>query len=122
MFKKSDLKITTAVSAVLLAAACGSKADPNKSWTASGNTAVCTDEQGRRVEDRNCAQNRGYVGGHHYGWYYMGRGGYIPGIGGYARGGSYSAAAGTHFTRAGAASISRGGFGSSAHASAARGG
>jgi hypothetical protein len=121
MFTKGDLKITTAVSAVLLAAGCGSKPNQSAGWTASGNTAVCTDEQGKRVDDRYCARN-GYYGGHHYGWYYMGRGAFVPGMGGYARGGSYSAPAGTHFTRAGAASVSRGGFGSSAHAFSGRGG
>jgi hypothetical protein len=121
MHKKGDLKITTAVSAVLLAAACGSKADTNNGWTAAGNTAVCTDQQGRRVDDRNCANN-GYVGGHHYGWYFLSHGGYVPGMGGYVRGGSYSAPGGTHFTRAGAASVARGGFGSTGHAMSGRGG
>jgi hypothetical protein len=124
MFKTGDLKITTAVSAVLLAAGCGPKANSNNGWTAADNTAVCTDQQGRRVEDRYCNGNQAYAGGHHYGWYYLGRGGYVPGFGGSVRGGSYSAPAGSHFTRAGvaAASVSRGGFGSSAHAFAGRGG
>lgn len=124
MFRKADLKITTAVSAALLAAGCGSRTDPNKGWSATENTAICTDQQGRRVDDRNCEPNRAYAGGHHYGWYFLGRGSYVPGIGGPARGGSFYAPAGSHFARAGAhaASISRGGFGSSAHMSAGRGG
>ena len=110
--------------AALLAAGCGPKFDAKNGWTAAENTAVCTDQQGRRVEDRNCDTRTAYAGGTHYGWYYLGRGSYVPGIGGYARGGSYAAPAGSHFTRAGvsAASIARGGFGSSAHFAAGRGG
>jgi hypothetical protein len=124
MFKKGELRITTAVSAALLAAGCGTKSNPNNGWTAAENTAVCTDQQGKRVDDRNCDTRTAYAGGPHYGWYYLGRGGYVPGIGGYARGGSYAAPAGSHFTRAGvsAASIARGGFGSSAHSAVGRGG
>ena len=124
MFKKGELRITTAVSAALLAAGCGPKFDAKNGWTAAENTAVCTDQQGRRVEDRNCDTRTAYAGGPHYGWYYLGRGSYVPGIGGWARGGSYAAPAGSHFTRAGvsAASIARGGFGSSAHFAAGRGG
>lgn len=118
MFTKKELRITTAVSAALLAAGCGPKADPNKGWSATENTAVCTDEQGRRVDDTYCNnRNRAYAGSRHYGWYYIPRGGYVPGMGLGARGGSYSAPAGSHYTPAsvGGAHVSRGGFGSSAH-------
>jgi hypothetical protein len=125
MFKKSELRITTAVSAALLAAGCGPKFDAKNGWNAAENTAVCTDEQGRRVDDRNCNRNYAYGGGyHHYGWYYMPRGAFIPPIGAAARGGSYSAPVGSHWARSSvsAAHIARGGFGSSAHFAAARGG
>jgi hypothetical protein len=126
MFKKGELRITTAVSAALLAAGCGPKFDAKNGWTAAENTAVCTDEQGKRVDDGNCGRNAAYAGGgyHHYGWYYIPRGAFVPGIGMGARGGSYSAPSGSRFTPAGvsASHISRGGFGSSAHFAGGRGG
>jgi hypothetical protein len=126
MFKKGELRITTAVSAALLAAGCGSRSGTNavgNGWNATENTAVCTDPQGRRVEDRYCQQRQGYYGGAHYGWYYIPRGGYVPPFGTAARGGSYTASPGAHFTPSGvsAAHVARGGFGSSAHAAAAGG-
>jgi hypothetical protein len=124
MFKKGELRITTAVSAALLAAGCGPKFDAKNGWTAAENTAVCTDQQGRRVDDRYCDRNGVYAGGHHYGWYYIPRGAFVPGIGMGARGGSYAAPAGSHWARSSvsAAHIARGGFGSSAHFAAGRGG
>ncbi|HEY0311493.1 MAG TPA: hypothetical protein VGC56_03265 [Allosphingosinicella sp.] len=124
MFKKGELRITTAVSAALLAAGCGPKFDAKNGWTAAENTAVCTDPQGKRVDDSYCDRRTAYAGGTHYAWYYLGRGGYVPAMGGWARGGSYAAPAGSHFTRSGvsAASIARGGFGSSAHFAAGTGG
>ncbi|MBV9932187.1 MAG: hypothetical protein JO013_14755 [Alphaproteobacteria bacterium] len=125
MFKKGELRITTAVSAALLAAGCGPKFDAKNGWNAAENTAVCTDEKGNRVEDRNCDRNYRAVGGyHHYGWYYIPRGTFVPPIGGLARGGGYVAPAGSHYTPAGvsASHIARGGFGSSGHFAAGRGG
>jgi hypothetical protein len=123
MFKTGELRITTALSAALLAAGCGPKFDEKKGWNAAENTALCTDEQGKRVEDRYCDRNYRATGYHHYGWYYIPRGGYVPAYGMAARGGSYTAAPGARFTPSGvsAAHIARGGFGSSAHAAGGRG-
>jgi hypothetical protein len=125
MFMTGELRITTAVSAALLVAGCGPKFDAKKGWNAAENTAVCTDQQGRRVEDRYCDRNAAYNNGyHHYGWYYMPRGAFVPPLGMAARGGSYSAPSGARYTPSGvsAAHISRGGFGSSAHVAAGSGG
>jgi len=102
--KKLGLLLVPAVSAALLALGCGD--DP-----ASGaRSRACVDAQGRRVADNLCNDRNNGSSGYH--WYHI------------AHGGSFSSASESH----GAASsphpsgISRGGFGSSAHASAHAGG
>jgi hypothetical protein len=124
---KIDLKITTGVAAALLASACG-RSDTDDGWTATDNTAVCTDRQGNRVPDSNCQQQAVNSGGYHgsggnaFLWYYLGRNSAIPYYGERVTGGSFNRTAGASYFRAPAgtgmtraAVISRGGFGSSAH-------
>ncbi len=119
-----DLKFTTGVAAALLASACSNSQDDG--WTAQGDTAVCTDRAGNRVDDDQCrrqqAQSGGHVGASPFLWYFLARNAVIPPYGERVAGGSYARAPGrsygrapatTQVTRAGA--ISRGGFGASAH-------
>lgn len=119
----SELKITTAIAAALLAGACSSQSD--NGWkTADRDTAICTDKSGNRVPDANCPQQRTYGGGgvsSAFLWYYLGRNSAVPYYGERVGGGSFQRAAGTSYFRAPAetsmsrsAAISRGGFGSSA--------
>ena len=121
---------TFGLSLTLLAAAavtaCGQQQP--KEWSASGPTRLCTDRDGRRVPDINC--ERGSQGGGMglaYLPFFIGRGGYIPPYGGGVRDGSRTAASGMAYGRAAAftslaggssasGGVSRGGFGSSAHA------
>lgn len=114
---KSTLKLTTVMAAAILAAGCDSsdKFNPNDGWSAAENTAVCTDAKGQRVDDTSCRRPR-TAGMPAYMWYYMGRGSYVPPYGGRVGGGSFSRGSGSYATsESSAATISRGGFGSSAH-------
>lgn len=117
---KPDLRITTAVASALALVACGQSFNQDDGWTAAENTAVCTDRQGQRVEDRNCSQQSRQAHPNMFLWYYLMRGGSVPPYGERVAGGSYARPAGASFTSssASAATIARGGFGSSAHFSA----
>ena len=122
--KTINLTFTTALAATFLAA-CGQR---EAQWGddldnyADSDTAICVDEDGQRIDDRNCSGDRRYGGG--FGTFiYLGRGGYLPYYGERARPGSYSTTprVGTVYGRAPAAAnmtrsaaVSRGGFGSSA--------
>ncbi|WP_343526882.1 hypothetical protein [Sphingomonas sp.] len=114
-----NLKCTTALAAILLAAGCNrAKADDN--WTADNDTAICTDAQGTRLPDDRCRQNR-VGGGAGAFWYFLGRGRTIPYYGERATGGTFRPAPGIRYAVAPAgsamtrsAAVSRGGFGSSA--------
>ncbi|WP_375394202.1 hypothetical protein [uncultured Sphingomonas sp.] len=116
---KLDLKITTGVAAALLVSGCGQR---DNGWTATDNTAICTDRQGNRVPDAECQRHVGGGGmGTAFLWYYLGRNSVIPYYGQHVGGGSFRPAAGAAYARAPAgsamtrsAAISRGGFGSSA--------
>ena len=81
---KSELKITTAIAAALLAGACSSQAD--NGWeTADRDTAICSDKSGNRVPDANCQQRPSYGGGgvgSAFLWYYLGRNSAVPYYGG----------------------------------------
>ena len=112
-----DLKITTGVAAALLAAACGQR---DNGWTATDNTAVCTDKAGNRVPDDNCRRHESFGGGagSAFLWYYLGRHSAIPYYGERVGGGSFTRAAGTSYFAAPvgsavsrSAAVSRGGFG-----------
>lgn len=121
---KSELKITTAIAAALLAGACSQQQDNDWGETAERDTAICTDRNGQRVPEANC-QQRAHAGsgvGNAFLWYYLGRSSVIPYYGDRVGGGSYQRSAGTPYFRAPAtasmtrsAAIARGGFGSSAH-------
>ena len=85
---------------------------------------MCTDANGRRVEDNQCqtSGSRGYVGGGFYHWYYMSRGGARPAaIGDVVSNGSYAPPAGA---RSFSTVSERGGFGAegAVHASGKGGG
>lgn len=122
---RKDLTITTAIAAAILASGCRDREADG--WTASNDTAICTDRAGKRVPDDQCPRQAaagGYhgAGGGAHGWYFLGRGSVIPPYGETARGGSYTRAAGRTYARAPintfvsrAGAISRGGFGASAH-------
>lgn len=125
---RTDLKITTAIAAALLASGCGRSEPEPDGWTAQTDTAICTDREGRRVADDQCprqALGSGYHGGggsNAFLWYFLGRNSVIPPYGERARGGSFSRAGGVSYARAPAntfvsrsGAISRGGFGASAH-------
>ena len=124
MNTKTSLTFTTALAAALLATGCNRQPD----WNDNNQAAICTDRSGHRVADSQCDRYAGGGGGggvSPFLWYYMGRSSAIPPIGGYAGGGgSYSRGAGTSYSRAPSggmesvashASVTRGGFGSSAH-------
>ncbi len=98
-----QLVLVPAVSAALLAFGC------DRSPGAS--TRICVDPQGRRLSDDQCRDDHYPSSFHH--WYYVSGGG-VP-IGGFVHSSSFRSS-GSRF-----GSVSRGGFGSSAHASGAGG-
>ena len=110
-------EIVTRFSLVLLpavAAALMSGCSPRESVA-----RMCTDGNGRRVEDNQCqiSGSHGYVGGGFYHWYYLSRGGARPAaVGDVVSNGSYSPPAGA---RSFSSVSERGGFGAEgvAHAS-----
>lgn len=128
---KKHLTMTTAMAATMLALpGCSSGDDWNEDVYASGDTAICVDQEGKRVDDDQCGKDRvhysGGGGSSAFLWYYLGRSAAVPyygdsirdkryaGYGSYQPrpGASYSAApASTRMTRS--AAVSRGGFGSS---------
>lgn len=129
---KKQLTMTTAMAAALVALpGCSGGDDWNEDVYASGDTAVCVNQQGERVDDDLCGGSRThYVGGgggsNAFLWYYLGRSSAIPYYGDsirdprFAGHGSYQprpgatyapAPAHTRMTRS--AAVSRGGLGSS---------
>jgi hypothetical protein len=128
--KTINLTLTTALAATFLAG-CGQREaewgdDPGN--YADSDTAICVNEDGQRIDDDACDDDRRYGGGFAT-FIYLGRGGYIPYYGERARPGTYSTTprVGTVYGRAPAAAnmtrsaaVSRGGFGSSARSSGGR--
>jgi hypothetical protein len=92
------LVLVPAVSAALLAFGCD---------RSSTSTRICVDPQGHRLPDEQCGTGGTPSSFHH--WYYVSRGGVVP-VGAFVHSGSSS----FHSSHG---SISRGGFGSSAHSS-----
>jgi hypothetical protein len=101
------LALVPAVSSALLAFGCGR---PQPAATSSDSSRVCIDAQGRRVADDQCRDdfpsNRSPT---FYHWYHNSYGGFVP-IGGFVSGHSFSPGSSSH-----PSSVTRGGFGSSAH-------
>lgn len=113
-------KYVFALSAVLLATACAPSPSSND-WESDRDTRVCRDKSGKRVSDVQCHRRSGGAAG----WYYIGRGGYIPPVGSSfssdSRGSTTPRAGASYYTAPAAApasAVTRGGFGSSARASA----
>lgn len=125
---KKQLALTTAMAATLTTlSACSSGNEWDDGVVAQKDTAVCVDQDGKRVEDDNCPGRRRYSGGSHF-WYYVNRGNRVPYYGDpvndprYGYNGSYFANRGATYASAPASAnkvrstpISRGGFGSSGH-------
>ncbi|TFI56951.1 hypothetical protein E2493_17665 [Sphingomonas parva] len=128
---KKQLSMTTAMATALLALpACSSNDDWNGDVLADRDTAVCVDQQGKRVDDDLCDDDRDRGGsgvGNAFLWYYIGRNSALPYYGDsiydrrFAGKGSFSrnpsvaygrAPKSTAMTRSQA--VSRGGLGSSA--------
>ncbi|MCY1671415.1 hypothetical protein OVA07_10380 [Novosphingobium sp. SL115] len=123
---KKQLALTTAMAATLSTlSACSGGNDWDDGVVADRNTAVCVDQDGKRVRDENCPGRSHYGGGSHF-WYYVNRGGRLPYYGDpvndprYGFKGSYFATKGAQYASAPASAnmirskpISRGGFGSS---------
>lgn len=127
---RKQLAMTTAMAAALVALpACSSNDGWNDEVIADRDTAVCVDQQGARVDDDLCDDDRGRSGGSSaFLWYYIGRNSAVPYYGDsiydrrYARGrpGSFAPQPGVNYARAPATTkmtrsqaVSRGGLGSS---------
>lgn len=116
--KKNRFQLTLVPLVASALLSCGGQRSP----IAPSTTRVCLDEQGRRVDDAECVEPP--IAGtpnanplvqpiHH--WYLVPRGTAAPGFGSFVHGGPFDLhSSGFHHS----GSISRGGFGSSAHSSA----
>ena len=130
---KKQMFMTSAMAAALVTLpACSSNDGWNEEPIASQDTAICVDQQGARVDDDLCDddRNRGGSGvGTAFLWYYIGRNAAVPYYGDsiydrryarHARYGSFTPQPGLKYGRAPAATrmtrsqaVSRGGLGSS---------
>lgn len=128
---RKQLTMTTAMAAALAALpACSSNDGWGGDVIADRDTAVCVDQQGKRVDDDLCDNDRSSGVGSAFLWYYLGRSAAVPYYGDsiydsrYARQGRYGSFApqpGVDYARAPASTkmtrsqaVSRGGLGSSA--------
>ena len=129
---KKQMFMTTAMAAALAGLpACSSNDDWNQDVIADRDTAVCVDQQGQRVDDDLCDDDR-YRGpgvGSAFLWYYIGRNSAVPYYGDsiydrryskYSRYGSFTPQPGISYGRAPTSTrmtrsqaVSRGGLGSS---------
>ena len=116
---KTILIFTTALATSLGLSACD---QPSVTQYAQRDTAVCVDHQGQRVPDDRCGQHY-YGGASPFLWYYLGRSAAVPYYGERVYGGGFTRTAGATYFHAPSATamsrsvaVSRGGFGSSAHA------
>ncbi|MFY7837926.1 MAG: hypothetical protein ACOVQ0_16760 [Novosphingobium sp.] len=121
---KKQLVLTTAMAATL-AGCSGGGNDWDDGVVADRDTAVCVDQEGRRIPDQNCRSTRTGGVGSSFFWYYVGRGSRVPYMGdpvrdpSYGYKGSYFPTKGVTYADAPAAAnmvrskpVSRGGFGS----------
>jgi hypothetical protein len=122
---KKQIFLTSAMAATLSSlSGCSSSDDWDGSVYAENDTGVCVDQNGYRVDDDLCDDDRYRGGG--YGWFYMGRGSRVPYYGDSIRDKKYGFAGSstpdpskvyarapeaTKVTRS--AAMARGGFGSS---------
>lgn len=127
---KKQIAMTSAMAAALLALPGCSQDNGWEEVTAEKDTAVCVDQEGKRVEDAQCERKAAYHGGGGSGvataflWYYLGRNSRVPFYGDSVRdprfsGGAYAPSQGARYERAPAstrmtrsAAVSRGGMGS----------
>ncbi len=130
---KKQIVMTTAMAAALAALpGCSSNDDWNQEVIADRDTAVCVNQQGERVDDDLCDDDRSRGGsgvGSAFLWYYIGRSAAVPYYGDsiydrryskYARYGSFTPQPGLTYGRAPTSTrmtrsqaVSRGGLGSS---------
>jgi hypothetical protein len=105
------LALVPAVSSALLAFGCGRSQQTPPAALVDNSSRACVDSQGRRVPDDQCRNdlptNRSPS---FYHWYYGSHGGAFVPIGGFVGGHAFS-----HGSSSSHSSVSRGGFGSSAH-------
>jgi len=104
------LALVPAVSSAMLAFGCGQSQPAPPAASFSDSSPVCVDSQGRRVPDDRCRDRSPTF----YHWYHSSHGGAFVPIGGSAGGRSFSHGSSSH-----PSSVTRGGFGSSAHSSGA---
>jgi hypothetical protein len=110
------LALVPAVSSAMLAFGCGRPQQAPPTATASDSSQVCVDGQGRRVADDQCRDDRPtYRSNTFYHWYHVSHGGAMVPIGGAVFGHSFSHGSTSQSSSSHRASVSRGGFGSSAH-------
>jgi hypothetical protein len=128
---RKQLTMTTAMAAALVALpACSSNNGWNEDVIADRDTAVCVNQQGERVDDDLCDDDRGRgVGSSAFLWYYIGRSAAVPYYGDsiydrrftrHGRSGTFAPQPGVNYARAPAKTkmtrsqaVSRGGLGSS---------
>ncbi|HEY0086497.1 MAG TPA: hypothetical protein VGB65_11370 [Allosphingosinicella sp.] len=131
---KKQMIMTSAMAAALAALpACSSNDDWNGETIAQQDTAVCVDQQGKRVDDSQCNDNAHRSSGGGMGnaflWYYIGRNAAVPYYGDsihdrrysrYAQYNGFSRKPGVSYARAPdstrmtrSQAVSRGGLGSS---------
>ncbi|HEV7507495.1 MAG TPA: hypothetical protein VGS07_21600 [Thermoanaerobaculia bacterium] len=105
-----SLALVPAVSSALLAFGCGQPQQAPPTAT-TNDSPVCVDSQGRRVPDAQCRDDRPTSRSpNFYHWYHRSYGGAVVPIGGFVGSHSFSHGSSSH-----PSSVTRGGFGSSAH-------
>ncbi len=131
--KRKAFVLTATCAAALAVSAC--QKEPQQAWNgdvqSTQATAVCVDQEGKRVPDSRCGSMRqansgggGFSAADAFLWYYLGRSMSMPYYGEPVRGGSYTPAPNTNYARAPStmnttrsAAVSRGGLGSSSRTS-----
>lgn len=110
---RNGMVLTTAVAVAMSTAACSSNEPQVQEWTANEPTAVCTDQQGRRVDDDLCDDDDARSGGGGFMFLYLGSGSHVPRYGAPVKGGSKFKAPGQSYTPSKSAPAARGGLGAS---------
>lgn len=120
MDARKTLLFTAGMASALLISGCDAPPSDTNAY-ADRDTAVCVDQQHRRVQDDFC-QRAQQSHSNAFLWYYLGRSSVIPYYGEPVARGSFTRTAGATYFHAPVATavtrsvaISRGGFGSSGH-------